>query len=333
MHSFQKFNKFRQFQRSLLYACIALTLLSCSTNNGVVRLTLGHTLDTRHVVHIAMEHMAEKLAEYSNGSMQIEIYSGGQLGSEREMIELLQIGSLSMTKVSASPLEGFVPEMKIFSIPYLFRDRSHFWEVLDSDIGQDLLQKTEAVRLKGMAYYDAGSRSFYTSSAPIHRPDDLIGKKIRVLNSPTAMAMVKALGGAATPIAWGELYAALQQGVVDGAENNPPSYYLSRHYETAPYYTLDEHTFVPDIILASLPVWNSLNKQQQTWLQQAMDDSVVFQKSLWQKASDDALAAVIAEGVEVIYPDKCAFQDKVKAFYASYDGTVVAEQIKRIKSM
>lgn len=324
---------FQQVKQFVFYVCVALTLLSCTKSDGVVRLTLGHTLDTRHVVHIAMEHMAEKLAEYSNGTMIIEIYPGGQLGSEREMIELLQIGSLSMTKVSASPLEGFVPEMKIFSIPYLFRDRSHFWKVLDSDIGQNLLKKTDAVRLKGMAYYDAGSRSFYTSAAPIRTPDDLIGKKIRVLNSPTAMAMVKSLGGAAAPIAWGELYAALQQGVVDGAENNPPSYYLSRHYETARYYTLDEHTFVPDIIIASLPVWDSLNKEQQAWLQQAMDDSVIFQKSLWQKASDDALAAVIAEGVEVIYPDKQAFRDKVVEFHASYDGTVVAQQIKLIKSM
>lgn len=324
---------YHQFKRLILYGFVALAMSSCSANNSTIRLTLGHTLDTRHVVHIAMEHMAERLAYYSNETMQIEIYPGGQLGSEREMIELLQIGSLSMTKVSASPLEGFVPEMKIFSIPYLFRDRTHFWQVLDSDLGKSLLQKTDSVRLKGMAYYDAGSRSFYTTSKPIRTPDDLIGKKIRVLNSPTSMAMVKALGGAATPIAWGELYAALQQGVVDGAENNPPSYYLSRHYETAPFYSLDEHTFVPDIILASLPVWKSLNPQQQRWLQKAMNDSVVLQKSLWQKASDDSLAAVIAAGVDVIYPDKNAFQEKVQDFHASFDGTVVAEQIKLIQKM
>lgn len=313
--------------------CLSTFLFSCADKKETLTLSLGHTLDTRHVVHKAMVFMGERLDEYSNGSMELVIYPGGQLGSEREMIELLQIGSLSMTKVSASPLEGFVPEMKVFSIPYLMRDRDHFWRVLNGPVGQGLLKKTESARLKGMAYYDAGSRSFYTSGVAIESPADLNGKKIRVLNSPTAIAMVQALGGAATPIAWGELYAAIQQGVVDGAENNPPSYYLSRHYEIAPYYTLDEHTFVPDIILASLPVWDDLTVQQQGWLSQAMADSVEYQKSLWQQASDDALQAVIAEGVTVIYPDKSKFQDQVKDFHESFADTPVAATMQIIKEM
>jgi len=314
-----------------LLAVIALG--GCSAERDKVRLTLGHTLDTKHVVHQAMEFMAKRLDHHSGGTMEVVIYPGGQLGSEREMIELLQIGSLAMTKVSASPLEGFVPEMKIFSIPYLIRDREHFWRVLNGDIGQGLLKKTETARLKGMGYYDAGSRSFYTTDGAINSPQDLIGKKIRVLNSPTSVATVQALGGAATPIAWGELYAALQQGVVDGAENNPPSYYLSRHYEIAKFYSLDEHTFVPDIILASLPVWQSLNTQQQQWLSAAMADSIEFQKSLWQEASDEALAAVIAAGVTVVYPDKKAFQAQVVDFHASFADSPVAAQIVQIKQM
>lgn len=311
----------------------SLLLVSCVNENKKTTLTLGHTLDTRHVVHKAMEYMAERLDFYSNGSMEIVIYPGGQLGSEREMIELLQIGSLAMTKVSASPLEGFVPEIKLFSIPYLMRDREHFWRVLNSEIGQGLLKKVEAVRLKGMGYYDAGSRSFYTTNTPINSPEDLVGQKIRVLNSPTAVATVQALGGAATPIAWGELYAAIQQGVVDGAENNPPSYYLSRHYEIAKFYSLDEHTFVPDIILASLPVWNSLTEQQQAWFSAAMNDSIEYQKSLWQVASDKALADVEAAGATIIYPDKKPFQDKVVDFHATFANTPVGEQIIKIKAM
>lgn len=312
---------------------LCLFVVSCGNDNKKTRLTLGHTLDTRHVVHQAMVYMAERLDFYSAGKMEIVIYPGGQLGSEREMIELLQIGSLAMTKVSASPLEGFVPEIKLFSIPYVMRDRTHFWQVLNSEIGQGLLNKVEVARLKGMGYYDAGSRSFYSTHGPINTPDDLIGKKIRVLNSPTAVATVQALGGAATPIAWGELYAAIQQGVVDGAENNPPSYYLSRHYEIAKYYSLDEHTFVPDIILASLPVWNALTPDEQTWLTAAMADSIEYQKSLWQKASDEALTAVKKAGSTIIYPDKKAFQDKVVDFHASFDNTPVGEQIKKIKAM
>ncbi|MDO6446412.1 TRAP transporter substrate-binding protein [Colwellia sp. 1_MG-2023] len=303
------------------------------TKNEKTTLTLGHTHDTRHVVHVAMQYMAERIKHYSNGKMEVVIYPGAQLGTEREMIELLQIGSLSMTKVSASPLEGFVPEMQVFGIPYLMRDREHFWRVLDSDIGQGLLKKVEKVRLKGMGYFDAGSRSFYTSHGPINTPDDLIGKKIRVLNSPTAVAAVKALGGAATPIAWGELYAALQQGVVDGAENNPPSYFISRHYEIAKYYSLDEHTFVPDVILASLPVWQGLSREQQAWLTAAMRDAVAHQKLLWQKASEEAMLAVEQAGTTIIYPDKASFQAKMVDFHASFADSPVAEQIIQIKKM
>lgn len=312
---------------------LSLMLVSCASEDDKITLTLGHTHDTRHVVHVAMEYMAKRIELYSSGTMEMVIYPGAQLGNEREMIELLQIGSLSMTKVSASPLEGFVPEMQVFGIPYLIRGREHFWRVLNSEVGQGLLKKVETVRLKGLGYFDAGSRSFYTTDGPINSPDDLIGKKIRVLNSPTAVAAVQALGGAATPIAWGELYAALQQGVVDGAENNPPSYYISRHYEIAKYYSLDEHTFVPDIILASLPVWDALSTEQQGWLSLAMEDSITHQKILWEIASEEAMAEVIKAGTTIIYPDKKAFQAKMVDFHASFANSPVAEQIIKIKEM
>lgn len=311
-----------------------LCLLSaCSKHDDTVILRLGHSLDTQHTVHKAMVYLGERLNLYSAGKMKVLIYPSSQLGSEREMVELLQIGSLAMTKVSASPLEGFVPEMQLFSIPYVFRDREHFWKVLNSELGMSLLKGTEKVRLKGLGYYDAGSRSFYTTNTPVNSPADLQGKKIRVLNSPTAVKTVQALGGAATPVSWGELYTALQQGVVDGAENNPPSYYLSRHYEISRYYTLDEHTSVPDVMLASLAVWNSLTKEQQGWLTLAMADSVEYQKRLWQQASDEALVAVKAAGVEVIYPDKQLFRDAVKEFHESFTGTEVGKIMQQIDEM
>lgn len=296
-------------------------------------LRLGHTLDTQHSVHKAMEYLGERLAHYSNGTMKVVIYPSSQLDTEREMVELLQIGSLAMTKVSASPLEGFAPEMKVFSIPYIFRDNEHFWRVLNSELGSKLLSGVEDFRLKGLGYYDAGSRSFYTNDKPINHPDDLKGLKIRVLNSPTAVATVRALGGAATPVSWGELYTALQQGVVDGAENNPPSYYLSRHYEIARYYSLDEHTSVPDVMLASLPVWNSLTAQQQEWLTQAMADSVTYQRALWQTSTEESLAKVKAEGVTVITPDKSAFVEAVKPFHKSFENSPIGDLITQIKAM
>ena len=311
----------------------SIALAACGERADVVVLKLGHSLDTGHTVHKGMVHMAERLDEISNGQMRIDIYPSGQLGGERETVELVQIGSLAMTKVSTSPLESFVPAMQLFSVPYVFRDREHFFNVLDSEIGKELLESTEVARLRGLGYYDAGSRSFYTTDKPVHSPADLNGLKIRVQKSQTSVRMVAALGGSATPISWGELYTALQQGVVDGAENNPPSFYLSRQYEVSRYYSLDEHTSVPDILLMSSRIWDDLTPQQQAWLQEAVDDSVTYQRKLWQEATDEALAAVQAAGVEVIYPDKAPFQDAVVAMKESYAGTEVADLLTRIEAV
>jgi tripartite ATP-independent transporter DctP family solute receptor len=265
--------------------------------------------------------------------MQIDIYPSGQLGTERESIELLQIGSLAMTKVSASPLEGFVPTMRIFNLPYLFRDREHNLQVLDSAIGQELLLAPMAARLRGLGYYDAGSRSFYTTDRQVKTPSDLGGLKIRVQQSQTAMEMVSALGGAPTPISFGELYSALQQGVVDGAENNPPSFYTSGHYEVARYYTLDEHTAVPDLVLISTRVWDSLSVEQQAWLQQAVDESVSFQRELWQRDTQAALDAVAADGVQILRPDKAAFQANVESMLREYAASELGPLIRRIQGL
>jgi tripartite ATP-independent transporter DctP family solute receptor len=314
-----------------LAVCLAVT--SCGSRDDVVVLKLGHSLDTGHAVHKGMVHMAERLDEISGGKMRIDIYPSGQLGGERETVELVQIGSLAMTKVSTSPLESFVPAMQLFSIPYVFRDRDHFFKVLDSEIGKELLESTEVARLRGLGYYDAGSRSFYTTDKLVREPADLKGLKIRVQKSQTSVRMVAALGGSATPISWGELYTALQQGVVDGAENNPPSFYLSRQYEVSKYYTLDEHTAVPDILLMSSRIWNDLTPEQQEWLQRAVDDSVAYQRKLWQEATDEALAAVQAAGVEVIYPDKTPFQKAVHEMKESYAGTEVADLLTRIEAV
>jgi len=314
----------------LMVVALALLLGSCGAREEVVTLKLGHALDTGHAVHKGMVYMAERLEFYSNGKMKMEIYPSGQLGSERELVELLQIGSLAMTKVSSSPLESFVPEMKVFSLPYVFRDQAHFKKVLQSDIGKSLLLAPEKVRLRGMGYYDAGSRSFYTTDRAINSPADLKGLKIRVQKSETSVEMIAAMGGAATPISWGELYTALQQGVVDGAENNPPSLYLSRQYEVSKYYSLDEHTYVPDILLMSLHIWEGLTPEQQGWLQQAVDDSTAYQGELWQSASDEALAAIEASGVEIIRPDKAPFIAAVADMKARYSGSEVGEVLKAI---
>ena len=177
------------------------------------------------------------LEKNSDGALKLEIYPNQQLGSERQCLELLQIGSLDMTKVSAAVMENFSPNMKVLGLPFLFKNKEHTFNVLDGEVGKELLDGGKKYWLKGLGYYDAGSRSFYTKEAPVEKPENLKGLKIRVMESVTAMNMVNNLGGSPTPISYGELYTALQQGVVDGAENNPPSFVSSNHYEINKYYT------------------------------------------------------------------------------------------------
>jgi tripartite ATP-independent transporter DctP family solute receptor len=297
---------------------LSLATAACGTIDDVTVVKLAHGLDPTHPVHRAMEFMAERVAETSGGRMRVDIYPSEQLGTERQALELLQIGSLGMTKVSAAVLENFAAPFKVLSLPYIFRDEAHQWAVLEGPIGREMLDLAARFRLRGLCFYDAGSRSFYTKDRPIVTPADLAGLKIRTQESATATRMVTLLGGSATPIAWGELYTALQQGVVDGAENNPPSFYLSRHYEVARYYSLNEHTAVPDVLLVSTVVWDDLTEQEQHWLEDAALESAQYQKVLWEEATADALRMVEADGVEVIRPDKTFFAEMLAPMSETY---------------
>lgn len=315
----------------MIFAFFA-THFACQADRKVKVIKLGHGLDPAHPVHQAMEFLAQRVAEKSKGMMKIDIYPSEQLGSERECLELLQIGSLGMTKVSCSVIEGFVPEMGVLSLPYLFRNEAHRFDVLEGEIGRELLLAGEKYWLRGLCYYDAGTRSFYTIERPILEPADLAGLKIRTQESPTSIRMVQALGGSATPIAWGELYSALQQGVVDGAENNPPSFYLSRHYEVCKYYSLDEHTGVPDVLVISTKVWEGLSPGSQRLLQEAANESEQYQKKLWKEATERALDEVQKAGVTIYHPDKSPFIAKVQSIYEEYKSQPrVFHLIQRIK--
>ncbi len=312
----------------------ALILLGCSRAEDARVIRLGHGLDTNHPVHQAMVYLQQRVEEKSGGSLRIMIYPSQQLGTERQLLELLQLGSLGMTKVASAVLEGFAPQYKVLSLPYIFRDEAHRFAVLEGEIGRELLVSSEAYWLRGLTYYDAGTRSFYTKEHPVASPDDLEGLKIRTLESTTQVQMVNALGGSATPISWGELYTALQQGVVDGAENNPPSFYTSRHYEVCKFYSLDEHSGMPDVLLISTIVWNSLSDQEQSWLTEAAWESSAYQKELWKAATAEALDAVRAAGVEILYPDKAPFAARVAPIYESYRGdAVLYPLIERIQNL
>jgi len=236
-----------------------------------------------------------------------------------------------MTKTSTAAMESFIPELGIFGVPYLFDDEPHFWEVLEGEAGKDLLSVGRGTGLVGLCYYDAGSRNFYSAKKPIRTPDDLKGMKIRVQNSRMAIAMIETLGGSPTPIAFGELYSALAQGVVDGAENNPPSFESSRHYEECKYFTPDAHTRVPDLLMISSEVWDSLSEREQGWLQQAADESAVYQRELWAVKTKESLANVQAAGVEIVECDPSEFQAACASIKASLAGTPLEPWLKRVQ--
>ncbi len=311
--------KKQHFFQSIFVLTISLFFLGCQSESSVKTIRLGHALDTQHPVHKAMLILGEELEKESQGKLKLNIYPSGQLGGERECLELLQIGSLDITKVSSAVLENFIPEYKVFSVPYMFRDKAHTFSVFDSEIGESLLLKGEEFRLRGLTFYDAGSRSFYMKEAPVKSPADLVGKKIRVQKSNMAVAMVNDLGGSPTPISWGELYTALQQGVVDGAENNPPSFFTSKHYEVCKFYSLDEHTAVPDVLLIGKDTWSRLNNQEKRWLEKAVEASTIAQRKLWSDSEKESLAAVRKAGVQIVYPDKKPFEEQTKRILEMFD--------------
>lgn len=296
-------------------------------------LKLGHGLDTAHPVHRAMEFMKSRLEELSGGRVSIDIYPSSVLGSEVQCIEQLQNGSLAMTKTSAASMENFIPSMSVFGLPYVFRDKEHYWAVLNSQLGRDLLASGESKFLRGLCYYDGGSRNFYTKDKPIKTPDDLKGMKIRVMNSRTAMDMIKAMGGAPTPIAWGELYSALAQGAVDGAENNPPSFTSNKHYEVCKHFSLDAHTRVPDILMMSTKVWDRLDPQTRAWVEQAARESSDFQRELWAKESIAALEKAKEEGVTIYEVDVALFAEKVAPMLAEVENPDVRALLRQIKEV
>ena len=318
----------------ILSGFFLLTVFSCTGPANKKELKLAHGLPTDHPVHEAMMFMAKRTSELSDGKLTIEVYPAEQLGSEQQCVELVQIGSLAITKVSAAVMESFADDYKVFGLPYIFRSKEHIFKIMDGEIGRDLLLSTVDKWIRGLTYYDAGARSFYMKDKPITHPDDLIGMKIRVMRSITAVEMVRALGGSATPISWGELYTALQSGVVDGAENNPPSLYTSRHYEVCKFYSLDEHTIIPDVLVISEKVWEKLTPQEQEWVQQAADESAKLERKLWAESEELSLEEVQKAGVKINYPDKEPFIEKVQPLLESYkDNPVIYSYIKRIQAV
>ena len=301
-----------------LVCVLFMVFSSCKKDDDVKTLYLAHTLPQTHPVHKGILEFKKALYKKSGGKMDVKIFPDGQLGSEREVLELFLIGSVAITKVSAATLSNFVPEYHVLGIPYLFRDKQHQFDVLEGEVGKSILEKGSKFWLRGLGYYDAGSRSFYTSTKAIRTPEDLKGLKIRVMNNQMAINMVNAMGGSATPMAYGELYTAIQQGVVDGAENNPPSFVSSNHYEVSKYYTLDQHSSVPDVLLMGTKYWDKLSEEERKWVQEAADESSQAQKQFWNESVEESMEIAKKAGVEIIIPDKALFQEQSKSVLEAF---------------
>ena len=317
----------------LLVLFLAFAVSGCAADDDVMVLRVANSLDTESPVHQSLVRFSERLSELSGGTMRMDIYPSGQLGTERATIELLQLGTLDMSKVSSGVMENFVPEMGVFSLPYLFRDRDHLWQTLNGEVGNEILQSAEPYRMLGVAYYDAGFRSFYINGTDVESPEDLAGLKIRVIQSPLFIRTINLLGGNATPLAFSEVYGALQQGIVDGAENSPVSLYGMGHYQQVTSYVLDEHSAPPDILLISTHRWNKMNEQQRAWFRQAAAESVELQRSLWMQDEGAALDSVRAAGVKIVEVDKAPFRDAVAPIYADMAGTPLGALAGRIQSL
>ncbi|MBB2971613.1 TRAP transporter substrate-binding protein [Mesorhizobium sp. RMAD-H1] len=280
----------------------------------------------------AVKYMGELLKQKTNGRIGIEVFHSRQLGEEKETIEQTQFGVIDLNRVNMAPFNGIVPETIAPSLPYIFRSKEHMRKVMDGPIGEDILKAFEAQELIGLAFYDSGARSFYNSKKPIKTIDDLKGMKFRVIQSDLFVDMVNALGANATPMAYGEVYSGIQTGLLDGAENNWPSYESSKHYEVAKYYSLDEHSMSPEVLVMSKKSWEKLSPEDQQAVREAAKESVAKMRELWDAKEKESQKIVEAAGVEVTQPDKQPFIDAMKPVYDKFASTdVLKDLVKRIQ--
>ncbi|MEL0635867.1 TRAP transporter substrate-binding protein [Marinomonas sp. TI.3.20] len=310
------------------------SLIGASSVSYAETLKLSHNGDTKSPVHKALKFFANEVKEKSNGELKVRVYPNGQLGTQRESLELLQSGALDMAKSNASELESFDPAYAAFNIPYIFRDREHFYRALESkDVGQKILSSSEKYGFVGVAYFDAGSRNFYTTK-PVRSPADLKGMKIRVQPSPSAIKMMELMGASPTPLPFGELYTALQQGVVDGAENNIGAVTTYRHGEVAKYYSLDGHAMIPDVLVISSKTWEKLSDKKKAIILAAGKDATAYMKKIWGEYTAQQLKIAAKMGVEVLTVNKDAFIKAVEPMHEdALKNPAIASYVKAIKAL
>ncbi|WP_128255762.1 TRAP transporter substrate-binding protein [Falsirhodobacter deserti] len=304
--------------RNMTLALTAAVALVAGTADAKTRLRLANALSEDHPTSTALKQFAEEVEEKTDGEVSIRLFLNGVLGSEREVLEQLQQGAVDITRVSAGELENFDPIFKAFTLPYIFKGEDHFYRVMEGPIADEVYEATADSGFRGLTFFDSGARSFYTKSTPINMPDDLRGLKIRVLNSNSSIRMVEMMGGTPTPMAYGEIYTALQQGVIDGAENNITALTIGRHGEVAKFYSQDEHLRIPDFLVISDAAWGRLTDEQKVVVKDAAVHATQSFRELWNHAISDATAEAQEMGVTIVTPDQAPFREKVMPLLDGY---------------
>ena len=285
---------------------------------------------------VAVENMGKKLEQATNGRLSVQMFGSMQLGGEKEMIEQAQVGALQMPRVSVGTLGPVVDDLNVLNLPFLFRDTAHMNKVVDGPIGQELLDKVThhpTAKLIGLCWMDAGARNFYDTKHPIKKLEDLKGLKVRVIGNPIFVDMGNALGANAVAMGYDQVFSALQTGVIDGAENNPPSFVFDNHYQVAKYYSLTQHLIVPEMLVFSKISWDKLTPEDQALVKKVAREAQADARDLWNKKEADAMDKMKAAGIEVdAIADKKPFRDAVKPVWDKYGGKF-ADLIKRIDAV
>ena len=308
-----------KLMKTLTAMLLATAAMAMAANACETTLKSSDTHPDGYPTVEAVKAMSKSLEERTGGRLCIEVYHSAQLGEEKDTIEQTQFGAIDFNRVSLGPFNNIIEETQIPSLPYIFRSVDHMHKVMDGPIGQEILDAFAAHDLIGLGFYDGGSRSFYNKEKPIKSMEDLKGMKFRVMQSDMFVDMVSALGANATPLPYGEVYSSIQTGVIDGAENNWPSYDTSGHFEVAKYYTLDHHLIVPEVLVMSKKSWDKLSPEDQAAVKASAKDSVPVMRELWVAQEKKSEEKVRAAGSEIITEiDKQPFIDAMKPVYEKY---------------
>jgi tripartite ATP-independent transporter DctP family solute receptor len=284
----------------------------------------------------ATENLGKKLEAATNGRLSVQMFPSMQLGGEKETIEQTQIGAIQMLRVSVGSMGPIVDDINVVNMPFLFKNTAHAQRMMDGPIGQELLDRITAspnAGLVALCWMDSGARSLYNTKRPIKSIEDLKGLKFRVIGNPIFVDMMNALGGNGVAMGYDQVFSALQTGVIDGAENNPPSYVFSNHYTAAKYYSLTEHLIIPEVLVFSKKAWTSLSADDQALVKKFAREAQLEERELWKKYETQAMEKAKAAGCEIVeIADKAPFQNAVKPVWDKY-GPKYQDMIKRIQTV